>query len=295
MPPNKFHIVDVFAPSKYAGNQLAVFHDTANISDENKQRLAREMNYSEVTFIESLEPSERGYDVRIFDPVTEMDFAGHPTLGTAYVLREFVREDRPDQLTLDLKVGQIPVRIEEQDGTEQYWMRQVPPTFGRTFDRELLARVLGLDEQDLDDEYPIQLVSTGLPTVIVPVESLDAVRHIQIDYEAYYEEFIDRHGERMVLCFAPETIDDAHDLHVRVFADYSDVPEDPATGSSNGCLAAYLVEHEFLDVESIDVTVEQGYEIDRPSHLYLRAEPDNGAIVVEVGGTVEPVAEGHLV
>lgn len=290
----RFHIVDVFAPAKYAGNQLAVFHDTRDIPDEDKQRLAKEMNYSEVTFIESLEPDDGAYDVRIFDPVAELQFAGHPTLGTAYVLREFVREDRPDRLTLDLKVGRIPVNVERTDGQERYWMRQVAPSFDRTFDHELFARVLSLREDDLDTAYPVQLVSTGLPTVVVPVASLDALRRIQIDRATYYEEFIEAFGEYMLLCFAPETVDDSHDLHVRVFAEYSEVPEDPATGSSNGCLAAYLVEHGCLGTDSIDVSVEQGYEIGRPSHLHLRAASAGEDIDVEVGGAVEPVAEGRL-
>lgn len=294
MPSNRFHIVDVFAPSKYAGNQLAVFHDGATIPDGDKQRLAREMNYSEVTFVESTEPTDGGYDVRIFDPVAELEFAGHPTLGTAHVLREFVRDDRPDRLTLNLEVGQIPVHVERTGGDERYWMRQVSPSFHRTFPHDLFARVLRLDEGDLDENYPVQAVSTGLSTVVVPVRSLDAVRRARIDFGAYYEEFIEQHGEYVLLCFAPETVDDAHDLHVRVFADHAGVPEDPATGSSNGCLAAYLVEHGFFDSESIDVAVEQGYEIGRPSHLFLRAAREAGDVAVGVGGAVESVAEGRL-
>lgn len=294
MQSNRFHIVDVFAPSKYAGNQLAVFHESDTIPDEDKQRLAKEMNYSEVTFVESMEPNDGGYDVRIFDPVAEMEFAGHPTLGTAYVLREFVREDTPDRILLDLKVGRIPVHVERIDGKERYWMRQVSPSFQQTFDHDLFARVLSLDERNLDEDYPVQVVSTGLATVVVPVSSLDALQRVQIDHRTYYEEFIERHGEYMLLCFTPETVDAEHDLHVRVFADYADVPEDPATGSSNGCLAAYLVEHEFFDSESIDISVEQGYEIGRPSHLFLRAKREASDVAVEVGGAVEPVAEGQL-
>lgn len=141
MYSNRFHIVDVFAPEKLAGNQLAVFHESSNISDQDKQRLAREMNFSEVTFIESLERRNGGYDVRIFDPVEELPFAGHPTLGTAHVIREFVREDSPKKLALNLDVGQIPVTVESSGEDEIYWMEQITPSFERTFEADLLAIV----------------------------------------------------------------------------------------------------------------------------------------------------------
>ncbi|WP_049969955.1 PhzF family phenazine biosynthesis protein [Haladaptatus cibarius] len=295
MPTNPLHVVDVFAQEKYAGNQLAVVHDAAALSDEEMQIITRETNFSEATFIESAD-GNGGYDVRIFDPAEEIPFAGHPTLGTAFVIREFVRDDRPDELTLNLGVGQIPVHVErDEDGTELFWMRQIPPTFEKTFDHSLAARVLSLNEDDIDEAYPVQLVSTGLPTLVVTLRSLDAVKRAQTNHEPYYEELIGPHGNLNVLLFAPET-EDENDLHARVFADCAGVPEDPATGSSNGCLAAYLVKHNYFDSDEIDVRVEQGYEMGRPSLLHLRAsggEDENG-IEVRVGGKVIPVAEGNL-
>ena len=295
MKPHPFHIVDVFTTRRFAGNQLAVFQEASTLSDEEMQSLAREMNYSEVTFVESTEPRNGGYDVRIFDPVAEMEFAGHPTLGTAYVLREFLLDDPPDRLVLNLRVGQIPVRVETRNGEDQYWMQQVPPTFDRQLDASLLASVLGLSDDDIDADYPVQVVSTGLPTAIVPVRSLAAVRDIRIDHEVYYDEFIDEFGELMLLCFTPETVGEANDLHVRVFADYSGVPEDPATGSSNGCLAAYLVEHDYFGSDEVELSVEQGYEMGRPSQLHLEASrTGDGEIEIRVGGSVVPVARGEL-
>ena len=294
MDTHPFHIVDVFTTQRFAGNQLAVFQEASTLSDEEMQSLAREMNYSEVTFIESTETRNGGYDVRIFDPVAEMAFAGHPTLGTAHVLREFVLDDAPDRLVLNLGVGQIPVRVEIRAGRDEYWMRQIPPAFDRQLDASLLASVLGLSDSDIDTDYPVQVVSTGLPTAIVPVTSLDAVRDIRIDHEVYYDEFIDEFGELMLLCFTPETVREANDLHVRVFADYSDVPEDPATGSSNGCLAAYLVEHDYFGTDEVDLSVEQGYEMGRPSQLHLRTIRTDDEIEVHVGGSVVPVARGEL-
>jgi trans-2,3-dihydro-3-hydroxyanthranilate isomerase len=296
-------IVDVFAQEKYAGNQLAVFHDAGNLSTEEMQRITRETNFSEATFVVSSDPSADGTDVRIFDPAEELPFAGHPTLGTAFVLRERVLDGRPDELVLNLGVGPIPVWVErDEDGDELYWMRQIPPTFGETVSADLAARVLNLDPGDIDDGFPVRIVSTGLPTLVVPLQTLDAVRRAETNREPYYEELIEPLGNLNVLLFAPETEAEENDLHARVFADCAGVPEDPATGSSNGCLAAYLVEHEYFGEPEIDVRVEQGYEMGRPSLLHLRAERTDGGegeedagIEVRVGGRVVAVAEGHLV
>ncbi len=294
MARNRFHVVDVFAQEQYAGNQLAVVHDTASMSEDEMLQITRETNFSEATFIDSPDTRDGGYDVHIFDPAEEIPFAGHPTLGTAYVIREFVRDDRPDELTLNLGVGQIPVHVERnEDGNESFWMHQVPPTFGETIPHSLAARVLSLDESDVDHAFPVQTVSTGLPTLVVPVRSLDAVQRAETNHEPYYEEFIEGYGGHNILLFAPEA-EDGNDLHARVFADYAGVPEDPATGSSNGCLAAWLVEHEYFDTDEIDVQVEQGYEMGRPSLLSLRARKVDDSIDVEVGGQVIPVAEGTL-
>jgi trans-2,3-dihydro-3-hydroxyanthranilate isomerase len=293
MTGNRLHVVDVFAQERYTGNQLAVVHDAADLSTEEMQAITRETNFSEATFIESMEPRDGGYDVRIFDPAEELPFAGHPTLGTAAVIREFVRDDRPDELTLNLGVGQIPVWVEESDAGEQYWMRQITPSFEDSIDHDLAARVLGLDAADLDTAFPVQLVSTGLPTLVVPLTSLDAVERATTQADPYEAELIDVYGNLNLLVFTTETVDDT-DLHVRVFADCAGVPEDPATGSSNGCLAAYLVEHEFLGSRTIDVQVEQGYEMGRPSRLHLRATADGDDVDVRVGGQVVPVFEGSL-
>ncbi|GAA0511374.1 trans-2,3-dihydro-3-hydroxyanthranilate isomerase [Halorubrum aquaticum] len=293
MSTNRVHFVDVFAQGKYTGNQLAVVRDASNLSTDEMLAFTRETNFSEATFIESSDATENGYDVRIFDPAEEIPFAGHPTLGTAFVIREHLRDDLPEEVVLNLGVGEIPVWVEDHDGDETYWMRQIQPTFEDEFPPELFAEILGLDVSDVDDSRPIRLVSTGLPTVVVPLNSLDAVRRAETQPEPYYDRLIDSHGNVNVLVFSTETSED-NDLHVRVFADCSGVPEDPATGSSNGCLAAYLVEHDYFDTDDIEVTVEQGYEMGRPSLLRLRASKGPEGIDVEVGGRVSSVLEGRL-
>lgn len=172
-------------------------------------------------------------------------------------------------------------------------MKQIQPSFENELAPKLIADILGLDQSDIDDSYPITLVSTGLPTVIVPLTSLDAVQRAETQLDLYYSDLIDPLGNVNLLMFAPETYDD-NDLNVRVFADCGGVPEDPATGSSNGCLAAYLVQYGYFDTDKIEITVEQGYEMNRPSLLRLRASQSIDGIDVEVGGRVLPVLSGQL-
>ncbi len=278
-----FYIVDVFAEKKYTGNQLAVFMGE-RLSDIEMQQIAKEMNFSETTFI-----LPGSHDVRIFTPEREIPFAGHPTLGTAYVIqREIIREP-VESLTLNLKVGQIPVKIEG----DILWMKQMSPVFGKILDGQILD-VLGLNDEDLDTRFPVQEVSTGLPFIIVPLKTLNALKKVKVDKERYFE-LIEDLDAKAILVFCPETRKRENDLSVRVFADYYGVAEDPATGSANGCLAGYLVRYRYFGKDKIDIRVEQGYEVGRPSLLFLRAEDKGREIRVSVGGRVVMIAKGEFV
>jgi trans-2,3-dihydro-3-hydroxyanthranilate isomerase len=288
-----FYLVDVFAEQKFAGNQLAVVTGAGSLTSERMQEIANEMHFSETTFILSDRQRDGGYDVRIFTPATEVPFAGHPTLGTAYVIKHFVAKEDADSVVLNLKVGQIWVRFEKDAGNrEVVWMRQKSPVFGRTFGVARLASVLNLDEADFDGGFPIQEVSTGLPFVIVALRTLDAVRRARISLERLRE--LAKDVQAGILVFCPETYKEGNGLNVRVFVDLFGIPEDPATGSGNGCLAGYLSHHRYFGSDSVDVRVEQGYEIKRPSLLLLRAESKGEMIDVSVGGKVFLVASGKL-
>jgi trans-2,3-dihydro-3-hydroxyanthranilate isomerase len=232
--------------------------------------------------------------VRIFTPGEEVPFAGHPTLGTAYVIaREILR--RPvEKVVLNLKVGQIPVKFERQGEAETLWMKQVPPAFGRTFDLGVTARCLGLPEEDIDDRFPVQDVSTGLPFIIAPVRSLGAVRRCRPTHNDLLR-LTEGTDSKAVVVFARETYNADNHLNVRVFTDLLGIPEDPATGSGNGCLAGYLSKYRFFGSGDVSCRVEQGYEIGRPSLLYLKSRPEGASIAVEVGGSVVMVAKGELV
>ncbi|MEG4817154.1 PhzF family phenazine biosynthesis protein [Microcoleus sp. K5-D4] len=292
-----FYIVDVFAESKYAGNQLAVFcgAGVAELSEAQMLLIAREINYSETTFIRSPDPRDGGYDVRIFTPKKELPFAGHPTLGTAFVLQQEIIRQKVDRVILNLAVGQIPVTFNyHNESADILWMRQNAPSFGQVLSAETLANVLNLQPDEIDANFPIQEVSTGVPFIIVPLKTLASLKKAQVNLDKYFE-LVNTMEAKEILIFCPETYSDINDLSVRVFAHSLGIPEDPATGSANGCLAGYLVEHDYYGSAKIDVRVEQGYEIDRPSLLLLQAAKNEGKITVLVGGKVVMVAKGEFV
>jgi trans-2,3-dihydro-3-hydroxyanthranilate isomerase len=173
-------------------------------------------------------------------------------------------------------------------------MKQIQPLFGKTFAPDLISKILRLDETDINKQFPIQEVSTGVPCIIVPLKTLAAVKKASIDRDRYFK-LVNELTVKTILIFSTETYGKENDLNVRFFADYYGVPEDPATGSGNGCLAGYLIKHNFLGKDQIDLRVEQGYEINRPSLLFLSASKKEGGIDISVGGMVVMIAEGNLI
>jgi len=286
-----FYILDVFTETKYAGNQLAVFRSAAGIPNEQMQSIAREINFSETTFILSDEKNNAGYDVRIFTPKEEVPFAGHPTLGTAHIIHSKIIQGMSNDVILNLKVGQIPVTF-TQDG--YCWMKQIQPTFGQRHQPEILANILRLDVSEIDDRFPIQEVSTGLPFFIVPLKTLASLKKVKIDKERYFDLIKDTQAKG-ILAFCPEAHEPQNNISVRVFVDYYGVPEDPATGSGNGCLAGYLVKYRYFGIDRINIRGEQGFEIGRPSLLLLKAEQINAMINISVGGKCIIVAQGDFI
>ena len=297
-----FHIVDVFADQRYAGNQLAVVRNAIDFPETDLQRFAREMNFSETTFIMINENEIGGqadlpFKVRIFTPRLELPFAGHPTIGTAFVIQQYILRKKVAKLVLDLKIGPIEVTPEYEtagDGIKLLWMKQNEPKFSKTaVATDQVAKMLGVLKTDLDPQFPIEEVSTGVSFLIVPLKSMKALRKCKIDREKYFA-LIRKLKAKSVLVFAPGSHGTLSQLSVRMFSDYFGVHEDPATGSANGCLAGYLSRHKYFGSDRVDIQVDQGYEISRPSTLYLRTSPEKKSINITVGGHVVPVAEGSL-
>lgn len=291
--PGHFYIVDVFAEKKFAGNQLAVFTPGRTYSSEEMLLIAREMHFSETTFITSSDEKSGGYDVRIFTPEGELPFAGHPTLGTAWAMKNHLLDNQNDEIKLNLGVGQIPVRWETQSGKSIPFMTQKHPMFLDRINRNMLSTVLRLEAAQFDNRFPVQIVSTGISFCIVPIKDVSSVRECSPQMSEVAS-FNARHKTEGILIFSPNAVEKGHDVHARVFIGWQSIPEDPATGSANGCLAGYFSHHYFFGSDVVAVKVEQGYEIHRPSLLYLRAKRIDTAIEVQVGGNVIPIAEGNF-
>jgi trans-2,3-dihydro-3-hydroxyanthranilate isomerase len=291
--PRQFAFVqlDVFSSRPFEGNQLAVFLDGRRLSDQEMQTLAQEMNLSETTFILPRDASterERGVRVRIFTVQEELPFAGHPTLGTAFQVRGATGAD---EIVLDLNVGKVHVRFEEQPGQPVFGeMTQVNPEFGTRHDREAVVRATGLKDGDIDPSLPIQTISTGLPFTVVPIRGLEIIRQLHPDLRSSAG-YLEQSGGKFFYFVSRETVDPAAGLHARMMF-YGG--EDPATGSAAGCAAAWMVAHGVAQPGE-RVLIEQGVEMGRPSRIFVRADrKDDRVVNVRVGGNVVEVLRGEV-
>lgn len=283
--------VDVFTARPLEGNSLAVFFDGRGLSDDEMQALAREMNLSETTFIlprESSVERERGVRVRIFTVQEELPFAGHPTLGTAFQLRG---STGAHEVALELTVGKVPVRFEEQAGQPVFGeMTQIDPKFGERHDREAVVRASGLRDGDIDPSLPVQTISTGVPFTVVPIRGLETMRNLHVDLKSSAE-YLERSGGKFFYFVTRETEDPAARLHARMMF-YNG--EDPATGSAAGCASAWMVAHGVAQPDE-RVLIEQGLEMKRPSRIFVCASRrDNRVVNVRVGGNVVEVLRGEV-
>jgi trans-2,3-dihydro-3-hydroxyanthranilate isomerase len=292
-PPRKLQIVqvDVFTDRALTGNALAVVLDGRGLSSEQMQALARETNLSETTFIlpgDAAREKESGVRVRIFTVQEELPFAGHPTLGTAFVLRG---QSGAPEVRLALNVGAIPVRFEDRPGQSSFGeMTQKNPEFGATHDPHAIAEVTGLNLSDFDASLPIQSVSTGVSFTIAALRSLHTLQNLRVDVHRAAE-YLAQRGGQFLYFVCRETVSPKARLHARMLF-YNG--EDPATGSAAGCCAAWMVAH---GVAASDerVLIEQGLEMHRPSSIFVRAaKHDNQVVNVRVGGNCVQVLRGEL-
>jgi trans-2,3-dihydro-3-hydroxyanthranilate isomerase len=290
----RFYMVDVFAEQSYSGNPLAVVVCSEAMSDVTMQQIAAETNFSETTFVTSTPEDDGGYRVRIFTPAREIAFAGHPILGTAWVVRRHMAPESRTQVLLNLAVGQVPVTFESSpDERELAWFRAPPMSLGATAAREPVAAALGLSPEDIESRAPVQVISAGTSAMVVPLCSLDALRRSKLDLEAFAALAADGFPP-LVYLFCRETHQPRNDLCARFFFEAHGVREDPATGNGAAFLGAYLLEHRFFPGSDLSVRIEQGHEIRRPSLVMLRARMLNGAREVSVGGYVIPTVQGEL-
>ena len=297
----QFYIVDVFAQEKYAGNQLAVFVDLEQrLSSSEMLQITREINFAESTFITSIE-DDSSCGVRIFTTEYEVPFAGHPTLGTTFILAKYFIKAPKKEIILRLKKGDIPVAIDNPEQLEEsrFTMQQVQPEFGSIYDTKRLSDALEIPFEDMDVSMPVHEVNTGLPYLIIFLKNLERIENLKLNADKV-EEFLrqeklyksnNSRGLTTSLFFVTkETTEKENDYHARMFVLEGDtIWEDAATGSANGCFLAYLLKYEN---PKQSVIVEQGYEMERKSILYLDGELKNNQYLLKVGGQVVPVSEG---
>jgi trans-2,3-dihydro-3-hydroxyanthranilate isomerase len=282
--------VDVFTSVPLKGNQLAVFADGRSLSDAEMQALAKEMNLSETTFIlprDAATERERGVRVRIFTVDEEMPFAGHPTLGTAMVLRG---NSGAEEVALDLNVGRIPVRFSTRDGLPFGMMTQRDPEFGEKHTREDVARAAGLEVDDIAADLPIQTVSTGNAFAMVPVKSLAVLQKLSPTW-GNMKAYLDKSDAKFFYFVSREAVNPEAKLQSRMIF-YNG--EDPATGSAAGPCAAWAVQYGVVPPDE-QALMEQGVEMKRRSRIFFSAGRNGGKIVnVRVGGHVVEVVRGEV-
>jgi trans-2,3-dihydro-3-hydroxyanthranilate isomerase len=300
----EFIQLDVFTQRSLEGNPLAVFPDARGLSDAEMQAVAREMNLSETTFIlprDAATEAQDGKKVRIFTVETELPFAGHPTLGTAlYLYASDSNQNRPAEITLDLKAGKIPVRFtansENADGVRvdgQVFgeMRQRDPEFGTPLSRDDVARVIGIAADEISSEWPIQPVSTGLTFTIVPFRNRQTLSDLKFAY-IQAAEFLKKTGANFFYFLCPERREGRLEARARMFF-YGG--EDPATGSAAGCAASWMVQHGVAKNDE-QVVIRQGVECRRPSEMHVRATREGGCVSnVRVGGYAVEILRGTVV
>ena len=289
MPLLQYRIVDVFTTEPLEGNALAVFTDASQIDEAIMQKIAREMNLAETTFVLPPENPDCAARVRIFTPKKEMTFAGHPTIGTSFILLDEGAIHNHDSFCLEEKVGPVQIRVEHGE-RPMIWLRTPPISEGRIFDRSLCAQALGIETDDLLDVEP-QLLNAGNPTLLVGLKNEAAVDRAWLDSQGM-RILTDGEGEQFCVFVFSQT---SEGVYSRMFAPEYGVPEDPATGSSTGPLAAFMIKHGLLTGASNTRFIsEQGTKMGRRSLLHVRIVGNKQGEEIYVGGHVTAIAEGRM-
>jgi trans-2,3-dihydro-3-hydroxyanthranilate isomerase len=296
----RYFTADIFTTTRFGGNQLAVLPDARGLTDEQMLAITREFNYSESTFVFPPDDPAHTRRVRIFTPGGEVPFAGHPTVGTAFVLAAIgeVSLTGPEtRIVLEEKVGPVPVTISAKDGQPtfcQFSVAKLPEVGPPLPSRADLAACLSIEERDLlDGAWMPQIVSCGLEFAFVPVRDRSVVAKSRIHLETWERHLANTLGQ-MVMIFAMDAGEKGHDVRARMFAPGFNVPEDPATGSACAALGGYLAARSRRDGTQRWV-VEQGYEMGRPSLIEVEADRSDGKITgVRVGGSSVLVCDGDI-
>jgi trans-2,3-dihydro-3-hydroxyanthranilate isomerase len=292
MPDRQIRVVDVFTDKPLSGNQLAVVLDARGLSTKTMQRIAREMNFSETTFVLPPDDPAHAARVRIFAPTFEMRFAGHPTIGTAWVLAdEGLVPNRAAEFVLEELVGPISVRGVEDGGRVVFWMTHPRVEFGDVFPHERVGEALNLPRDAFVADAPAQVMSTGTPFLFVAVRDKNAVDAASVDVRSLGT--LLGKSTNALFVFARAGKDRLYSRCLGI-----DIPEDPATGSASGPLGAYAVRYGLVErAPHVAVVSEQGTKMGRQSLVHIRLDYGDSRDVpqkIEVGGGVMPVLKGTM-
>jgi trans-2,3-dihydro-3-hydroxyanthranilate isomerase len=287
---HRIYLVDVFTDQAYSGNPLAVIASCKPLPAKTMQQIAAEMNFSETTFVTTTKDTDDGYALRVFTPVREIAFTGHPILGTAWVVRHFLSSSASARIYLNLGLGQIPVDFElDANGNELCWFVAPPMTLGAVIDPQEMASVLGLEADEIDSRTPVQVVGAGTAAIIVPLRNRDALQRARLDLSRFAPLAAAGHPPLTYL-YCRETRDDRNDITARFFFEAGDVREDPATGNGAAFLGAYLLHHDDPDSGELHLRIEQGEQLQRSSLIHLQANSKQ----LRVGGSVVATVTGEL-
>lgn len=298
----KYYILDVFAKSKYQGNQLAVFIDLEDqLSAAQMLEITREINFAESSFIKK-KKADNEYEVRIFTPQYEVPFAGHPSIGTSFIIAKYLSEKRPSEVVLNLAQGDIKVALSENDNLEEslFTMQQTQPIFKQSITTAELSNGLNIPMEYIDSAQAIEEITTGLPYLIIPLKGLKEMEQVKLEPSSF-QQFLLQHQmhhsnstEKLstsLFFYTTETYEPGNDFNTRMFILENDkIVEDAATGSANGCFLAYLLKYQS---NKISANIEQGFQMNRKSYLILNGKEEDGQYEIGVGGYSKEVAGGE--
>ncbi|WP_456314234.1 PhzF family phenazine biosynthesis protein [Pseudomonas shirazensis] len=280
-----FYIVDVFTDKKYAGNQLAVFLDAGNLSSSEMQKIAREINFAESTFVTKLDRENNKAEIKIFTPSQEMQFAGHPIIGTSWVLINKIFDNSPESITLNVPIG--PISIHQSN--DLIWLKAAQPKFWDVFSKEDFTFFSNLKKEDFENQFPIQEVTTGSAFIMVGLSTKRALENLVLDKDKT-DEWLKNHCKTTHRGLYFYYLEGSKIFSRMLCIEHNQLVEDAATGSASTCLQAYLLKNHKPEFELINY---QGDYINRPSQIHFKGKLTENEFDIKIGGKVQFVAKGE--
>ncbi|KUJ61879.1 phenazine biosynthesis protein PhzF [Flavobacteriaceae bacterium CRH] len=280
-----FYIVDVFTDKKYAGNQLAVFLDAGNLSSDEMQQIAREINFAESTFVTKLDKENNKAEIKIFTPSQEMQFAGHPMIGTSWVLMNKVFDNSPESIKLNVPIG--PISIHQSDNL--IWLKAAQPKFWDTFSKQDFTFFSNLKVEDFENQFPIQEVSTGSAFVMVGLSNKKALENLVLDKDQT-DKWLKNNCKTAHRALYFYYLEGSKLFSRMLCIEHNQLVEDAATGSASTCLQAYLLKN---NTPQIDLINYQGDYINRPSQIHFKGKLTENEFDIKIGGKAQFIAKGE--